>query len=448
MIKRILLIALIPVMLLLAGIIPAQSSVLARRVSVNTALGDALPDSVVCGPLREIALKANLAYGALSSFSFAIEYPFASRWSADLSFSYNPWKFSDGESWRHWFVQPEIRYWTRHAMNGHFLGINAIGGVYNLNNIHFPYKIASASRDSRYEGWGIGAGLAYGYRWNFNRRWGMEGEIGAGYIRTNYDCYTPYKCGERVAEGSRNYFGLTKVALNLVYRFGKLNKKALPVVYRTRIEERTVRDTVVLRDTVRIESAPVAPAAPVYETVVRKQKHTLYLNYTVGSSVLRENYMDNRTQLATMIEALNRLKGDSNVLIRRIVIDGYCSVEGTAATNDRLAKNRAEGVATYLRHRRPDIAGLITSVGHGEDWEGLLRLAEEDGMEHLEDVRDIILNTDVYHGREGKLMRLAGGAPYRYMAREFFPKLRRIEFTIEYNVRTTEAVATGESKAK
>ena len=69
-------------------------------------------------------------------------------------------------------------------------------------------------------------------------------------------------------------------------------------------------------------------------------------------------------------------------------------------------------------------------------------------MEHLEDVRDIILNTDVYHGREGKLMRLAGGAPYRYMAREFFPKLRRIEFTIEYNVRTTEAVATGESKAK
>ena len=97
-------------------------------------------------------------------------------------------------------------------------------------------------------------------------------------------------------------------------------------------------------------------------------------------------------------------------------------------------------MATYLRHRRPDIAGLITSVGHGEDWEGLLRLAEEDGMEHLEDVRDIILNTDVYHGREGKLMRLAGGAPYRYMAREFFPKLRRIEFTIEYNVRTTEEV--------
>lgn len=160
----------------------------------------------------------------------------------------------------------------------------------------------------------------------------------------------------------------------------------------------------------------------------------------MGSSVLRENYMDNRTQLATMIEALNRLKGDSNVLIRRIVIDGYCSVEGTATTNDRLAKNRAEGVATYLRHRRPDIAGLITSVGHGEDWEGLLRLAEEDGMEHLEDVRDIILNTDVYHGREGKLMRLAGGAPYRYMAREFFPKLRRIEFTIEYNVRNTEEV--------
>ena len=53
-------------------------------------------------------------------------------------------------------------------------------------------------KDSRYQGWFVGAGVAYGYAWILGRHWNLEAEIGIGYSYTRYDRFRCTGCGREV----------------------------------------------------------------------------------------------------------------------------------------------------------------------------------------------------------------------------------------------------------
>ena len=129
-----------------------------------------------------------------------------------------------GRFWKHAMAQPEFRYWFCDRFSRHFLGFHGIGGIYNVGNIPNNLKIGKADfsslTDYRYEGWGVGAGIAYGYAFILNKHWNMEVEVGAGYIYTENDKFECVKCGKKLAEDMPfHYFGPTKAAINFVYLF-------------------------------------------------------------------------------------------------------------------------------------------------------------------------------------------------------------------------------------
>ena len=45
----------------------------------------------------------------------------------------------------------------------------------------------------------------------------MEATIGVGYARINYDKYNCGHCGSKLNSGHKNYFGPTKVGINIIY---------------------------------------------------------------------------------------------------------------------------------------------------------------------------------------------------------------------------------------
>ena len=271
---------------------------------------------------------------------------------------------------------------------------------------------------------------------NFSERWGMEGQLGLGWIYTEYDKFCPKNCGVRVSSGSKHWFGPTKIALNLIYRFGKKNRMAeaarLAALNAPKpiIEERIVRDTVIIRDTVVIHASEPA-------RMFRNETYILHLQYEAGSAKIVRTLADNGERLAAFKEFIDRIQGDSTVVIQRISLTGYCSIEGTAQYNDRLSSTRAHSLQEYLLDFYPWMKDIMYTDGRGEDWSGLLRLVEQsDNTAWKNAIERIILNTGVYEGRERKLMDLYGGEPYRWMFREFFPELRRIECKVEYAVKT------------
>ncbi len=171
---------------------------------------------------QKAALKTNIVSDALLSPNLAIEVGLAPKWTLNTAGQLNLWSV-DGHKWRHWLVQPEARYWFCRRFQGHFLGLHAIGGEFNFGNIDVNANFLGSDfrklKDRRYEGWGIGAGIGYGYDWILSRHWNLEAEIGIGWIHARYDEYPCTVCGTKLGSGHHNYFGPTKAALNLVYLF-------------------------------------------------------------------------------------------------------------------------------------------------------------------------------------------------------------------------------------
>ncbi len=174
---------------------------------------------------QDIAVKTNALYLATATPNLGLEVALAPKWTLDLSGGYNPWTFSDNMKWKHWMVQPEVRYWFCEKMGGHFLGFHIHGGQYNIGNIdaadfNFLRTDFSKLKDYRYEGWFVGAGVAYGYAWMLSSHWNLELEAGFGYAYTRNSQYQCVNCGSRLdMDKVHHYFGPTKAAVNFVYVF-------------------------------------------------------------------------------------------------------------------------------------------------------------------------------------------------------------------------------------
>lgn len=173
---------------------------------------------------QETVIKTNLLYDVTANANIAVETRIAPLWTAELSGNLNLWKFSGGKQWRNYVLQPEIRRWFCRPFAGHFFGAHLLGGQYNIGHINMDFKMLGTDfgklKNSRYQGWFVGAGIAYGYDWGLNRRWNMEAEIGFGWTYTRYDRFNCAGCGQKVESGKKhNYIGPTKAAVNLIYVF-------------------------------------------------------------------------------------------------------------------------------------------------------------------------------------------------------------------------------------
>ena len=172
---------------------------------------------------QEWALKSNLLYDATTTINLGFETALAEKWTFDLSGNWNPFQFEDNMKWKHWLIQPEFRYWTGRTFGGHFLAAHLLGGQSNFGNIdglpNFLGSDLSQLADHRYEGWYAGAGVGYGYAWMLGKHWNLEAEIGVGAAYTNFEKYECPKCGKLVGTDDHIYYGLTKLAINLVYLF-------------------------------------------------------------------------------------------------------------------------------------------------------------------------------------------------------------------------------------
>ena len=179
---------------------------------VAEALEETLSDPV--RPSYRWAVKTNVAYLAATAANLGVEYSFGKHYSVDLPIIYSPYTVARDYRLRFLAIQPEFRYWLKTPMKGHFFGAHLNIGAFN---IAVDDKNRYQSPDGFY-----GVGLSYGYVLPFARHWAAEFTVGAGYVHTKYDTYYNIPNGARFEKGrSYNYWGLTKVGINLVYRFGK-----------------------------------------------------------------------------------------------------------------------------------------------------------------------------------------------------------------------------------
>ena len=163
------------------------------------------------------AVKSNLLYDFTATLNLGVEYRLSPSTTLDLSVNYNPWTYSDNKKFKHLLIQPEYRWWFYESFYGHYLGAHLLYSHYNVGGIELPLEIYPSLITSRYQGDLIGFGVSYGYQWYLGRRWNLEGTLGAGYVYSSYKEYECQHCGAELGSGSKNYIGITKLGISLVY---------------------------------------------------------------------------------------------------------------------------------------------------------------------------------------------------------------------------------------
>lgn len=174
-------------------------------------------------------------------------------------------------------------------------------------------------------------------------------------------------------------------------------------------------------------------------TVTGSGKHhtesaILYIDYPLGKDDIYPDYKNNREEINKIDRILSPLAGSRFSTIDRIQVRGYSSPDGPYGENERLAQARSRLFAGYIRNAYSLPRSRIDVSSVAEDWEGLKDLLLQAQPPYTDSALRIIRKYGIFNGREKQLMDLQGGAPYKDMLRRFFPKLRRIEVVVEYNI--------------
>lgn len=172
------------------------------------------------------------------------------------------------------------------------------------------------------------------------------------------------------------------------------------------------------------------------------EKAVFYIDYPLGSDNILPDYRNNRTELQKLDSLLSPLSAGDYSSMEHIRVCGYASPDGTYIDNERLATSRTGFFASYIcsTYGIPRFRLETTSVA--EDWEGLSVLLQSEQPPYAATVLSIIQHAGIFNGREKQLMDLRGGEPYRDMLHRFFPRLRRLEVSVRWNIR---AVSAGEA---
>lgn len=166
---------------------------------------------------QTVAVKNNLVYDATLTPNLALEFGLGSRTTLDIVGGYNWFEFNHHKQFKHYLVQPEIRFWSCERFNGFFWGMHLHGGEYSIANLSLPFDAFPALKNHRYEGYFFGGGVSIGNQWVLGKRWNFEASIGVGYARYYYEKFGCGECQGPVKDGWKNYFGPTKATLTLVY---------------------------------------------------------------------------------------------------------------------------------------------------------------------------------------------------------------------------------------
>lgn len=173
------------------------------------------------------AVKTNLLFDAALMPNIEIEVPIGKRWSVNGEYMF-PWWLLDGDKYslqilmgglegRYWLGSRENRM-NREVLTGHFLGLYAGGGKYDLQ-----------WKENGYQGeFFIAAGISYGYVHEIAHNLRLEYNIGIGLLRTDYRHYHArdnYQTLLWQENGKYTWFGPTKVKISLVWLLNRKVKK-------------------------------------------------------------------------------------------------------------------------------------------------------------------------------------------------------------------------------
>ncbi len=175
--------------------------------------------------------------------------------------------------------------------------------------------------------------------------------------------------------------------------------------------------------------------------VVHEVKDSVKIYFRQGKIDLVPSLRGNDSALGRIADSLRTNYADSVYQLRKVLVVGGASPEGSVQINRWLSEKRAAVLFDYLSRYGELPDSLKTTHFLGRDWNGLIRLVKDDPklpyreetLALLHTIADEVQNGVVTKGDHlGRICRLRGGVPYSYMYQKYFPMLRASQVYLWY----------------
>ena len=157
-----------------------------------------------------LALRTNLLQWATLTPNIGLEWRIDPNWSVQANVAYTYWSWSSGD--RRYSVldlSPEVRRYLGATRRGY---IGLMGQFGNFN-----YKFSQTGKQGDF----YGVGIVGGYQLPVGRCLTLDFGAGIGYVHADYDKYRRIAgYNVRSGSGTKNYFGLNRLTVGLVWTFG------------------------------------------------------------------------------------------------------------------------------------------------------------------------------------------------------------------------------------
>lgn len=174
-------------------------------------------------------------------------------------------------------------------------------------------------------------------------------------------------------------------------------------------------------------------------TRVTEQTFSAQINYERGKSLVRPGELKDK-DIVALVDLLKTAQSNPKIAIKSINITGYASPEGEENKNNTLSTDRAESAkaaAINLAKAAKNAAVETISFnlnGRGEDYEGFKRELQASKMN--DDEKNLVIRVLEMHSdpvtRETEMRNM--GKTFKYLDDNIFPKLRRAEISIVYDL--------------
>ncbi len=182
-----------------------------------------------------------------------------------------------------------------------------------------------------------------------------------------------------------------------------------------------------------LATAHPARALDGFQRVIN-QKQEANVKFLIGQANLRRSELQNNS-VQEFVRLLKEIAADQEKLvIDGVEVSAYASPDGGYQINERLAGQRQDAAANYVRQemKKTKTDAPLDTKYTAEDWEGFQELVSASNIQD----KDVILRVlSMYQDPEEREQQIKNiSSAFRELADGILPQLRRARMTINYDV--------------
>lgn len=164
-----------------------------------------------------------------------------------------------------------------------------------------------------------------------------------------------------------------------------------------------------------------------------------YIDFVVNRTEIKPTYRRNKTEIARIIESIDKVRNDPDATITRITIKGYASPEGPYDNNVRLAMGRTASLKEYVRRHYSFDPEIMSTDYEPEDWEGLREWLKTCTLPHRDEILRIA-ESDMAPDPRNSAIQTRYPREYKLILDSVYPGLRHSDYTVKYRIKAYATV--------